>query len=157
MAEALQFVVSCSKSVNASPEEEGDDSRVKAMMPAGLPAHESNKLDADLPVVLDKIPELVEWAPDPDPDPSPELLEPGRAPDDVGQKIHWSIVGVGYRSDAANSRIWRRKKLSVSSAKVLWIQDFEMLKQGHFEKAVTVRRCVQLGNLINLVHCHCVH
>ena len=122
MAEGLDFVVSCNQS--GCTDEQASN---KAILPLGLPSHqqESERPDSgdEEPDKLAEIPANVERSPD------------------AGQT--WSLVAVGFRSDATNANVWRRKKLSVAFCKVLWIQDFDELKRGNFEKAAVVRKSVQ--------------
>ncbi|CAE7562245.1 unnamed protein product [Symbiodinium sp. CCMP2592] len=56
----------------------------------------------------------------------------------------WSLFGVGYRCDATNAAIWRRKKLHVLEANVLYVSDFEKLREGNFDEATVRRHCVFL-------------
>ena len=56
----------------------------------------------------------------------------------------WSLFGVGFRCDATNAAIWRRQKLHVLEADVLYVSDFEKLRKGDFAAAVVCRHCVRL-------------
>ena len=65
-------------------------------------------------------------------------LESAQSPDE------WSVFGVGYRSDATNTNIWRRKKLHVLEARVLFLSSPQKLKEGDFSAAMSTRSCVFL-------------
>ena len=56
----------------------------------------------------------------------------------------FSLMAIGCRADATNSSVWRRSKLHVLEAGVLYIQDFTALKAGDFNAAANYRRCVFL-------------
>ena len=56
----------------------------------------------------------------------------------------WSLFGVGFRSDATNTNIWRRKKLHVLEARVMYLSDAERLRSADFDSAMSSRYCVNL-------------
>ena len=72
--------------------------------------------------------------------------EPGTPPD---AGTGFNLFAVGYRSDATNSSIWRRKKLHVLEAAVSFICDDGALKAGNFAAGMTYRRCVLLGKTLH--------
>ena len=123
MAEALDFVVSCNQS---------GDRDADAILPLGLPSLEQESTHPgsgnENPDKRAEVPANVERSPD--------------------SARTWSLVAVGFRSDATNANVWRRKKLSVAFCKVLWIQNFDELKRGNFEKAAVVRQSVHLVNAL---------
>ena len=55
----------------------------------------------------------------------------------------WSLFGVGFRSDATNASVWRRKKLHVLEGRVMYVSDAEQLRLGDFESAMSSRTCVR--------------
>ena len=70
-------------------------------------------------------------------------VQPGMVACDDEPGFH--LFAVGYRCDATNSSIWRRKKLQVLEAAVSYISNDAELRAGNFSKAMTYRRCVLLG------------
>ena len=54
----------------------------------------------------------------------------------------WSLMAIGHRADATNSSVWRRSKLHVLEASVMFVSDFDALRSRDFERAVSYRRCV---------------
>ena len=124
MAEALSFVVSCrgvSRSDNVS-EEAGSEGTI---LPAGIPEPFA-QIEADEAVAA-----FARLA-----------SQRGASDARTRDRAQWSVVACGFRSDATNSNIWRRKKLSVAFCKVVWVHDFDMLQQGKFEEASTQRQCM---------------
>ena len=125
MAEALEFVVSCNQNEGTGSDESQEQQASNTILPLGLPSLQGDTGNGnEQPDKLEKVPANVEWS-----------AEAERT---------WSVVAIGFRSDATNAIVWRRKKLSVAFCKVLWIQDFDQLKRGNFEKAAVVRKSVQL-------------
>ena len=59
----------------------------------------------------------------------------------------WSLMAVAYRADATNSSVWRRSKLHVLEASVLFVSDPDAMKTGDFNSAVSYRRCVFPGSV----------
>ncbi len=57
----------------------------------------------------------------------------------------WSLVAIGVRADATNSSVWRRSKLHVVEATVMYISNFTALCAGDFAGSLSSRRCVQLS------------
>ena len=55
----------------------------------------------------------------------------------------WSLFGIGFRSDATNASVWRRKKLHVLEGRVMYVSDAEQLRLGDFEAAMSSRTCVR--------------
>ena len=119
MAEALSFAVSC-RGVSGSDNVSEEDGIESTIVPAGIPEPLA-QIEADEAVAA------FAW-----------LSSQCGARDDV----QWSVVACGIRSDATNSNIWRRKKLSVAFCKVVWVHDFDMLQEGKFEEASTQRQCM---------------
>lgn len=59
--------------------------------------------------------------------------------------LEFSIVAVGFRNDATNTNIWRRQKLNVTEASVVWIKDFDKLTAFDWHGARDIRHCTHLG------------
>ena len=57
----------------------------------------------------------------------------------------WSLVAIGVRADATNSSVWRRSKLHVVEATVMYISNFKALSDGDFAGSISSRRCVYLS------------
>ena len=66
----------------------------------------------------------------------------------------WSIFGVGFRSDATNTNIWRRKKLHVVEARAMYVADEQKLQAGDFQAAMASRSCVFLDASFSASNCH---
>ena len=64
----------------------------------------------------------------------------GRALD--ARSDNWQLFGTGFRSDATNSNIYRRKKLHVLEADVLFLAHYDKLREGDFDGAIKCRHCV---------------
>lgn len=63
----------------------------------------------------------------------------------------WSLMAIGIRADATNSSVWRRSKLHVVEATVMYISNFKALSAGDFAGSISSRRCVQLSCAISSV------
>ena len=72
-----------------------------------------------------------------------------------GDSDAWSLMAVAYRADATNSSVWRRSKLHVLEASVLFVSDPDALKTGDFNSAVSYRRCVFPGFRLILLDNFC--
>ena len=57
----------------------------------------------------------------------------------------WSLMAIGVRADATNSSVWRRSKLHVVEATVMYISNFKALSDGDFAGSISSRRCVYLS------------
>ena len=58
-----------------------------------------------------------------------------------GSSAQWSLLTVAFTNDSTTSNIWRRKKLNILDCKVQWVNNFDALLKGDFEKAVVTRQC----------------
>ena len=123
MAEALSFVMSCRGASGSDSVSAEEDSLEGIIIPAGIPEPLAQTEADEAVAAFARLSSGVSGARTQDP-------------------AQWSVVACGFRSDATNSNIWRRKKLSVAMCKVVWVHDFDMLQQGNFEEASTQRQCM---------------
>ena len=61
---------------------------------------------------------------------------------DSCKKNHWSLTCVGFRTDATNSSVWRRKKIQVLECTGAFLSNESTGAAGNSQRAMKYRRCV---------------
>lgn len=61
---------------------------------------------------------------------------------DSCKKNHWSLTCVGFRTDATNSSVWRRKKIQVLECTGAFLSNEFTGAAGNSQRAMKYRRCV---------------